>query len=291
MKTLLRILSLIFVFSLSSCGSPEQDITIKVMTFNVRFDNPGDGVNAWPNRIPIVEKYMNDEMPDIVGMQENLHHQNQDLLQIMPGYAFVGTGRDDGKEGGEFSPVFFRTEVFELLEDGQFWLSETPDVPGSIGWEAIFPRVVAWAKLQHIESGNALFVFNTHFSHVSDMARKKSMKFMSEKVNAIADGHPTIVMGDFNITKGSDLYFEMIEHFDQNNNLSNAQYLSRAPVHNADATFNAFRDDIAPRVIDYIFVDDHFDVLSYGVDKVKEGEVFISDHWPVQAVLRVNFQR
>lgn len=289
MKTLLRLLPLIFVFSLSSCGSPEKDVTIKVMTFNVRFDNPGDGVNAWPNRIPIVEKYMNEEMPDIVGMQENLHHQNQDLLQIMPGYAYVGTGRDDGKEGGEFSPIFYRKEVFELLEDAQFWLSETPDVPGSIGWEAIFPRVVAWAKLQHIESGNALFVFNTHFSHVSDLARRKSMEFMAEQVNAIAGAYPIIVMGDFNITKGSDLYFDMIAHLDQNNNLSNAEYLSETPVKNADATFNAFRDDIAPRVIDYIFVDDHFDVLSYGVDKVKEGDVFISDHWPVRAELRVRF--
>ncbi len=156
MKIFLRLLAFTFVLFFSFCRTPDRDATIKVMTFNIRFDNPGDGVNAWPNRIPVVERYMNEEMPDNVGMQENLHLQNIDLLRIMPGYAYAGSDRDDGKQGGEFSP-------------------------------------------------------------------------------------------------------------------------------------NAFRDDIDPRVIDYIFVDDPFEVLSYGVDRVKEGEVFISDHWPVKAVLRISF--
>lgn len=282
LKFLLPVFLLLFVF----CSGPKPPADIHVMTFNVRFDNPRDGVNAWPNRIPLVEAYMKEQMPDIVGMQENLHHQNIDLLDIMPGYAYVGTGRDDGLEGGEFSPIFFRTERFEKLQDGQFWLSQTPDVPGSIGWEAVLPRIVTWVQLKDRNSNMDFFVFNTHFSHVSDLARRRSMEFMSEKMAEIAGDTPVIVTGDFNITKGSELYHDMAERFQENNRLTNAQNISQQPVINADDTFNAFRDDTQPRVIDYIFVDDHFEVLSFAVDIVKDGDVFISDHWPVRAMVR-----
>lgn len=283
--SVLRILAPLFLILFSFCSAEKPATEMKVMTFNVRFDNPSDGLNAWPHRIPIVEAYMKEEMPDIVGMQENLHHQNQDLLEIMPGYAFVGTGRDDGLEGGEFSPIFYRTDRFEKLQHGQFWLSETPDEPGSIGWAAVLPRIVTWIELNDKNTSRSFYVFNTHFSHVSDLARRKSMEFMSEQITQIAGDSPVIAMGDFNIIKGTDLYHHKIEHLKNNNSLINAEYISQTPVINAESTFNAFRDQIQPRVIDYIFVDGHFEVFSFGVDLVKEGDVFISDHWPVKAVV------
>jgi endonuclease/exonuclease/phosphatase family metal-dependent hydrolase len=199
----------------------------------------------------------------------------------------VGTGRDDGGESGEFSPIFYRTERFELLEDSQFWLSETPDVPGSIGWEAVLPRIVTWAKLRHLESGTEMFVFNTHYSHVSDLARKKSMELMSEMIAGIAGNSPTIVMGDYNIRDDSDLYKHMIQHLEQRNGLRNVRYSSQQPAGEIVTTFNAFREDFEGAVIDFIFVNDYFEVLTFGVDEVKDGEVFISDHWPVKASLRL----
>jgi len=270
----------ILFFGLFSCGmAPQPELT--VMSFNIRFDNPADGVNAWPARIPLVGAYMAEVKPDIVGMQEVLHHQAEDLLDIMPGYQYVGTGRDDGMQGGEYSPVFFRTDRFELLDHGQFWLSETPDVPGSIGWAAVLPRVVAWARLKLRDTGLELFVFNTHFSHVSDLARRKSMEFMSEQMLKIAGDNRVIVTGDFNITKGSELYHDMLAQFSSNNNLQNVELMAQEPVVDAESTFNAFRDDASPRVIDFIFADQHFSVLSYQVDKVRQGDIFISDHWPV----------
>ncbi|TVQ82947.1 MAG: endonuclease/exonuclease/phosphatase family protein [Bacteroidetes bacterium] len=284
MRTLfisLAILILIF----AGCTPRTTTYELTVMTFNVRFDNPNDGINAWPNRIPLVEKYMNENLPDIVGMQENLHHQNEDLLRIMPGYAYVGTGRDDGEKGGEFSPIFFRTDVFELLDHSQFWLSETPDIPGSIGWAAVLPRVVVWAQLKHRESGKELFVFNTHFSHVSDEARRRSMQFLSDQIEAIAGENRVIVTGDFNITKGSELYYEMLERFAMQNNLQNAELLATETFNSDAGTFNAFRHNIEPRVIDFIFVDDHFTVETYSIDLVKDGDIFISDHWPVKVQL------
>ena len=281
----MRTLIISLVISLlifSGCTPRTSSYELTIMSFNVRFDNPNDGINAWPNRIPLVEKYMKEEMPDIVGMQENLHHQNEDLLRIMPGYAYVGTGRDDGDKDGEFSPIFYRTDVFELLDHSQFWLSETPEVPGSIGWAAVLPRVVAWAKLIHRESGKELFVFNTHFSHVSDEARRRSMQFLSDQIEAIAGENRVIVTGDFNITKGSELYYEMLERFALQNNLQNAELLATQTFNSDAGTFNAFHHDIEPRVIDFIFVDDHFTVETYSIDIVKDGDIFISDHWPVK---------
>ncbi len=284
MRTLfiyLAILMLIF----TGCTPRASTFELKVMSFNVRFDNPADGINAWSNRIPLVEKYMKDKMPDIVGMQESLYHQNEDLLQIMPGYAYVGTGRDDGEKGGEFSPIFFRTDVFELLDHSQFWLSETPDAPGSIGWAAVLPRVVVWAKLMYRESGKELFVFNTHFSHVSDEARRKSMEFLSDQIVKIAGDSRVILTGDFNITQGSELYHEMQERFLEQNNLQNAELIAQEPYTGVKNTFNGFRRDMEPRVIDFIYVNEYFSVKTYDIDKIMEGDIFISDHWPVKVQL------
>jgi endonuclease/exonuclease/phosphatase family metal-dependent hydrolase len=286
MKMLVKFLILItLLFSVLITSAQEHELTI--MTFNVRYDTPADGVNAWPNRISLIEEYMNHEKPDIVGMQENLYHQNEDLLSIMPGYTYIGTGRDDGKQSGEFSPLFYRTDVFELLEHSQFWLSETPDVPGSIGWEAVLPRVVTWAKFRHIESNKKLYVFNTHFSHVSDLARRKSMEFMADQIQSIAGTERIIVTGDFNIAKGSQLYYDMLARFYRYGQLQNAELISADPVNDAYSTFNGFRDNATPVVIDYIFVNNFFEVVSYHVDKIKKGDVFISDHWPVKAVVKM----
>ncbi|MFW5707353.1 MAG: endonuclease/exonuclease/phosphatase family protein [Bacteroidota bacterium] len=288
MKLPARLLPLFFLLLFFSSCTPEPATKeLTVVSLNIRFNNPDDGINAWPDRIPLVELYMKETMPDIVGVQESLHEQNTDLLRIMPGYAYVGAGRDDGAESGEFSPVFYRKETFQLLEDSQFWLSETPNVPGSIGWEAVLPRIVTWAKLKHVKSGTVVFVFNTHYSHVSDLARRRSMEFMAEKIPEIAGDSPTIVMGDFNIRDDSELYEHMIQYLETNNGLRNARYLSQKPTEKTESTYNAFNNNFEGAVIDYIFVNDHFDVLTFEVDKVNVGDVFISDHWPVKATLRL----
>lgn len=271
-----------------SCSSQKEPTELKVISFNIRFDNPGDAPNNWPNRVPLVESYLKSEMPDVIGVQEALYHQNEEILNLMPGYAYIGTGRDDGMQSGEFSSVFYNTKSLEILEDSQFWLSETPDIPGSIGWEAVLPRVVCWAHFKHIESGFTFYFFNTHYSHVSDLARQKSMEFMSEKIKEIAGDQPVVVTGDFNITKGSDLYNHMESHLKEQNGLHNAELIAHEVVPPFDNTFNGFRDEINPRVIDYIFVNDHFGVKNYAVDQYKQDSLFVSDHWPVKAQLQVN---
>lgn len=285
------ILSLFFVV-FWGCNSKNSEL--HVVTFNVRNDNPNDGPNRWEMRVPLIKSYFAKEMPDIIGMQEVKHNQVLDFQKILPGYDYVGTGRDDGKQGGEYTPIFYKKDKFNLLENAQFWLSETPEVPGSKGWDAAITRIVTWAKLQHKLSGKVIYFFNTHFDHRGLHARQMSPTLMSEKITAIAGNSPIIVTGDFNIRKnhatlGSDLYDNLIETFESNNSLTNTQVISETPVTTAGSTSTGFRPEWTNGeigdAIDYVFVNNHFKVQSYRVDRITEGEVFISDHWPVVSFL------
>ncbi len=279
------VISSLFILSMiaSSCGTSQTELT--VMTFNIRMDTPADGINQWENRIPLFTEYMDSVAPDIAGMQEVLHNQLMDIIDIMPGYTYVGTGRDDGKTGGEYSPVFYREDRFNLMDHGQFWLSETPNVPGSRSWDAAITRIVSWAALEDKNNGKVIYAFNTHFDHRGVQARLNSAELIANKIVEIAGGAPVVVLGDFNIRKSSDDYNFMVDIFEGNNGLVNAEYVAKTPVTNADATFNGFRTDIEPRVIDFIFIDDTFGVNSYRVDNVTGNGIFISDHWPVVALL------
>jgi endonuclease/exonuclease/phosphatase family metal-dependent hydrolase len=287
-----KIKNLIYVFLIASVGAASCDTQrheISVMTFNIRYDNPADGDNRWEARIPVIQDYMQRIAPDIAGMQEVLHHQVVGLLDMMPGYAFVGRGRDDGRQGGEYSPIFYREDRFLLRDHSQFWLSEAPDEPGSRSWDAAITRVASWAALEDRKNGKLIYVFNTHFDHRGVEARLRSIELISEKISEIAGTAPVIVTGDFNIRKESDDYYFMIDVFHQRNGLKNSELISRAPVTGAESTFNGFRTDSAPGVIDFIFVNGNFEVDYYRVDEVIDNGVFISDHWPV--VSRVVYSR
>ena len=277
----LALLLMIFLFAFASCGKKHYELN--VMTFNIRMDTPADGENRWEARIPVVKSYMETAAPDIAGMQEVLHNQLLDITDIMPGYGYVGTGRDDGKTGGEYSPVFYREKRFNLVDQGQFWLSETPEIPGSRSWDAAITRIVTWAALEDKKSGKVIYVFNTHFDHRGVQARRNSVELMSARIPEIAGDSPVIVTGDFNIRKESDDYRFMADTFSGKNGLTNVQLISMEPVTGAGSTFNGFRSDTEPRVIDFIFADENFGVRSYRVDEVMENGVFISDHWPVVA--------
>jgi endonuclease/exonuclease/phosphatase family metal-dependent hydrolase len=288
-------LNLFFVLLVLFSGCDTKDASLHIVTFNIRYDNPNDGKNRWEARIPVVESYLTKEAPDIMGMQEVVHRQIVDLQDMLPEYDYVGTGREDGKEGGEYSPIFYRKENFNLIDHSQFWLSETPDVPGSKGWDAAITRVVTWAKFEDRESGKIFYAFNTHFDHRGAEARQRSADLMSEKISGIAGESPVVVTGDFNIRKqhptlGNALYYNLMGTFRDNNSLVNSEYVSRAPVTTGGLTSTGFSPEWPNRegyAIDYIFVSEHFQVDSYQVDRVMEGDVFISDHWPV--VSKISF--
>ncbi len=273
---------------LSACtGNGES---LKVTTFNVRYDNPGDSINRWSNRLPVIQSYFESESPDIIGMQEVLINQLNDLKDILPGYKYVGVGRSDGKEGGEFCPVFYRADAFELMAKSHFWLSESPDVAGSKSWGAHLPRITTWLKLKNLETGHIFFFFNTHLSHVSEEARKQSVALLLWKMHEIAGKAPVILTGDFNSTRDTETYSNIIANYDGFYPLWDAEKLATGKTIGGEISYNGFNDERPGTRIDFIFVNGYFDVLRHRVDEVKSDGVFISDHYPVSATIKFSTQ-
>lgn len=180
-------------------------------TFNIRLDNVGDekAGYGWSVRRDRVADYIKKNHIDVVGMQEVLHSQLEDLLERLPEYDYVGVGRTDGATKGEYSPVFFLKEKFEVLEKGNFWLSETPEVPGSVGWDAALERIASYAKLRDKATGKVFMAVNTHFDHVGVVARRESAKLIMRKIQEIVGTRPAVVTGDFNVTEDDEAYITM----------------------------------------------------------------------------------
>ena len=185
---------------LSSCGQKAADVapTVNVMSFNIRLDNSGDSLNAWPHRRADVGRMLNYYAPDLLGMQEVLPQQMEALKEMLPQYAALGVGREDGKAEGEFSPIFFRKDRFDILRTGNFSLSPTPNQFGVKGWGAACNRICTWALLKDKLSGREVAYFNTHLDHVSGEARREGMRLIVDSLKAIAPAMPAIVTGDFN---------------------------------------------------------------------------------------------
>jgi endonuclease/exonuclease/phosphatase family metal-dependent hydrolase len=273
---------IIYILAIGCSHSKKKD-AIKVMTMNVRYDNPDDSINAWPNRIPLICNFISNEKPDILGMQEVLWHQYQAMDSVMKGYSSVGVGRDDGVRGGEMNPVFYRKERFDLVRTLTFWLSETPDLPGSMGWGASLPRIVTWLELVDKNSNAHFFFFNTHFAHDSDSARIMSSKILVKEVEKIADGYPFIVTGDFNMLPYTTAYSILTGLDESVPALRDTYFISEKKPIGPTCTFNGFSDQPGNGRIDYIFVKNGLRVLNHSTLDVKDKEIFISDHWPVMA--------
>jgi len=285
MKTILSPLATMFAYAMllavawtpaaSAAGNPAAPIN--VATYNLRYDNPDDGPNAWPARKDMVKALIRYHEFDIVGTQEGLADQIADLAR-MDEFDHVGVGRDDGKRAGEHSAIFFRKSRFALLGKGDFWLSETPDRP-SFGWDATCcRRLASWARLRDRVTGRALFVFSVHFDHEGEVARRASADLVLRKIAEIARGEPAICVGDFNSTP------ETVQMQTMAKAMRDAAKVSKAPPYGPEGTFNAFHLDAAMLDrIDYIFVDRHFDVLKYAVLSDSRDRRYPSDHHPVVA--------
>lgn len=257
---------------------------IKVMSFNIRYDNPDDGPNNWKFRKDNLSSLILYHNADIIGMQEVLKSQLQDLERLLPNYKWVGVGRDDGKEAGEFSPVFYNTSKFEAFKDGTFWLSEHCDIPGKMGWDAVCNRVVTWIQLKEKSSGKIFFVFNTHFDHVGKVARKESAALINKKIKEIAGQELFVLTGDFNCTPGSEPYNLLVNG---DLDLVDTYGISATGHYGQEGTTNGFRfpeQDNGHR-IDIIFVKEGIKVLNHATFTDSWGGKFPSDHFPVLTTL------
>ncbi len=271
------VLPLLLLFMLASAAQ------IRVMSYNIRNSNAPDGENKWNKRKQTLGNLILKVNPDILGTQEVLNNQLKDLKKMLPAYGVFGVGRNNGKHAGEHSAIFYNRDKYELLGGGNFWLSETPDVPGSKSWDAAITRICTWVKLKDKLTYDEMLVFNTHFDHRGKEARTKSAALLCRMIDSLAtDDRPVIVTGDFNFEPESEGYAEMI-----NENhpipLTDA-YSSGAPDYTC-CGFNVSNKTCSR--IDYIFYSKHFVKDSYTVLTDNNGTYYPSDHLPVSVDLRV----
>lgn len=280
---------LVLALLLGACAhvaetSPERTAPLKVMSFNIRLDLASDGPNAWPHRKHMVAEIIRHESPALLGMQEVLLHQKTELEAALPAYSVIGAARDDGLEKGEFSPLAFRRDRFELVKSGTFWLSPTPSRPGK-AWDAAFPRIATWAILREKTAGRRLAVLNTHFDHVGAVARANSAAIIADWARErCAAGEAVIVLGDFNATPASPPLALLGDR--ARSGLRMARTASISPPYGPPGTFNAFKIDAdLPEPIDHLLVSDRFEVLSFATLTQHWGGRLPSDHYPVVAEL------
>lgn len=285
MKKVTLCIAVILIVIFSGCSDSARKNAIKVMTLNVRYNNPYDSANAWPNRASIVCNFINDEKPDIKGMQEVLISQYELLDSVLTGYASVGVGRSDGAKGGEMNPVFFRKERFDMARTKTFWLSQTPEIAGSMSWGAGLPRIVTWMELVDKNTHEHLFFFNTHFAHDSDSARIMSSRLLLTCIDSIASGFPFIITGDFNQTPVSKGYAVLTGPAESVPLFVDSYVVSDKNPAGPGYTFNGFSEKQGEGRIDYIFVKNGMKVLDHSTSVIKEKGVYISDHWPVEALI------
>lgn len=253
------------------------------MSFNIRYSNPGDSANAWEHRKDHAASQVLFHEVHLLGVQEALKGQLADLVERVPQFKYIGKGRADGKEKGEFSAILYDTTRLQLLQTETFWLSETPEVPGSKGWDAAIERIVTWAKFYDPVSKKIFFHFNTHYDHMGQEARRESSKLLMQKVHEIAGDLPSLITGDFN-AKPSDEPIQILKDVNDPLYFIDAKEVSETPHFGPDGTFNAFGPkEIHNQPIDYIFIKNGFSVLKHAtLSQTWEGR-FSSDHFPVYA--------
>lgn len=268
LKTLLTLL--ICSFLVSSQGQTS------VMTYNIRYDNPNDGDNWWEKRKTEVAQLIQFYQPDFLGIQEGLVHQVKFLDTQLPSHAYIGVGRDDGKEKGEYAALYYDTTKFELIQSKTFWLSPTPDKV-SVGWDAALERVVTYGAFKHKKTAEALFVFNAHFDHKGKVARAESAKLIVEKIKALGlSQKKLIVMGDLNCLPTEEPIQAFLSLLDD------SAQIAQKPFYGPIGTYNGFDPNrILERRIDYVLTKNVVVTTYRHIDDRRQNGLCVSDHLPV----------
>jgi len=273
------------VLLLTSCNS--KPIDLNVMSFNIRYDNPEDSLDNWQYRKDIAAQSIKSQSADVVGAQEVLVNQLNDLKSRLPEYNAIGVGRQDGVDKGEYSAILYKKDRFKEVESGYFWLSETPEVAGSKGWDGACERIATWAVLEDISSKKQFFFINTHLDHVGKIARQEGVTLLLHRATSLSKGLPVIMTGDFNATPDSDV----IKHVTDTANPEHLIHSKDIAVEKSgtDWTFHGFGHVPMERreFIDYVFVSKDIKVLKHTVLPEKLDDKFISDHSVVVAQIEI----
>lgn len=262
---------------------------VRVMSFNIRYGTASDGENAWEHRKDFLAETIVAERPDLLGTQETLAFQRDFLADALPGYACHAAGREDGGEQGEMAAIFYREDRFERLDGGHFWLSTTPDVPGSKSWDSSLPRIASWVKLRDLRDPGAppIVYLNTHFDHRGAVARLESARLIRRKLAELATNARLIVTGDFNAGEGSDPYRALFAEDDDGPALLDTYRVAHPEAAPDEGTFSGFRaGPVRGARIDWIACSTDWRVVEAGIERTARDGRTPSDHLPVTAVLR-----
>lgn len=257
-----KILYLVLALAAFGCSQKPKTAEMNVATYNLRLSNHGDSVrgDGWGQRAPYVAKLIQYHDFDIFGTQEGKHHQLEDLKTMMPEFDYIGVGRDDGAQGGEYAAIFYKPERFELLDSGNFWLSTDTTKP-NLGWDAACIRVCTWGKFRDRETDNVFVYFNLHMDHVGVVARAESAKLILQKIKEFPEKLPVMLSGDFNVDQNNESYLLL-----QNSGVMADAYTTADLVYANNGTFNDFETDcFTDERIDHIFLSPEFKVKKYGV--------------------------
>ncbi len=261
----------------------DEKLELRLMSFNVRYENAGDaGPRAWRQRVVGAVRMIREENPDVIGVQEALHGQAADLWASLPDYEFIGAARDDGRRAGEYAGIFFRRDRFELdgSDSGTFWLSETPEKPGSKTWGNKIPRTATWLRLVDRSSQRGFYVFNTHWDHRHQGSRERSAQLLVERIRSRKNpDEPVVLLGDFNAVE-------------ENNALATLKsgirlmdvFHSLHPSEAERTTLHFWRGTRAGSLkVDHILVSEGAEVLA--ADIRDQDLPMVSDHFPVTAIV------
>ncbi len=257
-----------------------QTAQLTITSYNLRMDTPNDKEDAWPNRKEMVKSIFTFYDWDICGTQEGFKHQLDGILELN-NYSYIGVGRDDGVDAGEHSAIIYKKDKFTVLDKGNFWFSQTPEVP-SKGWDATCcNRICSWGKFLDKTSGKSFFVFNVHYDHQGREARRESSKLLLKRIKSIAGASPVFVTGDFNASPSN----EPIQIIYNDGLLADSKQIVKSKPFGTNGTFNSFKvSNASNERIDYVWVSKNISVQKYGVINHIERGHFPSDHFPVMVV-------
>ncbi len=298
----ITLLAAVGALLLGSCANEKKadPATMTVATYNIRQANHGDSVagNGWGQRAPHVADVIKYHGFDIFGTQEGFKFMLDDLKSNLPGYEYIGVGRDNGAEKGEHAAIFYNTDKFDVLDHGDFWLSETPDSV-SFGWDAVCRRVCTWGKFRHKDSGFTFVYFNLHMDHKGVVARAESAKLILKKIKEFPEPLPVMLSGDFNVDQTNEGYKLLNESGVMKDayETTDYRYINSSTFNSYDTNKLRLSSDGEPMRIDHIFLSPEFDVKKYGVlndtyRTMNEDSTYVartpSDHYPVAILVEMN---
>jgi endonuclease/exonuclease/phosphatase family metal-dependent hydrolase len=282
------IASLISASVFAADKSSAEAARLRVMSYNVRNSRAQDNENAWPKRIDLFFEPILKFGPDLIGFQEVLGDQRDELMRRMSEYAFTGVARDDGKAKGEWCLIGYRKDRFTLVDKGDFWLSEKPTEAGSKSWDAALTRICSWTRLRDRVTGRELVYANTHFDHKGVVARQEASRVLSEQLAKIAAGVPAILTGDLNINEDNPAYSVLVRPTTRGAIRWIDSYRVAHPKRLPDeASFHGFKGTTTGSRIDFVFHTEHFSTIDAQIDRRSRDGRYPSDHYPVWAVLSV----